>query len=174
MKGSDLVFNIGDKIIYGTEGVFVVAEYTASPIDKNDGRVFLMLRPVFGAEGNLILTPAEGGSVFMRAVMDRDAALALIDKIPDIGEVAVENERLRREAYRAVMSQGRGEDYVSIIKTVRRRRVDFLAQKRRISETDTDFETRAKRCLWGELSVALDISYGDVEAFIAERLGNKI
>ena len=171
MKGSDLVFNIGDKIIYGTEGVFVVAEYTASPIDKNDERTFLVLRSVHGAEGNMILTPAEGGSVFMRAVMDRDVALALIDNIPHIGEVEVQNERLRRDAYRAVMSQGRGEDFVSIIKTVRRRRVDFLAQKRRLSETDTDFESRAKRCLWGELSVALDIPYGEVEAFIAERLG---
>ena len=165
------MFNIGDRIIYGSEGVFVVAEYTNSPIDKNDERVFYVLRPVYGSEGNKILTPAEGGSVFTRAVMERDAALALIDSIPDIGEVEVMNERGRRDAYRAVMGQGRGEDFVSIIKTVRRRRADFLAQKRRLSETDTDFESRAKNCLYGELAIALDIDREQVEEYIKERLG---
>ena len=168
------MFAIGDRVVYGYEGVFCVSEYTTSPIDKKDERVFYILRPAFGSGNSMIVTPSEGGVTSIRAVISREEAEAVIDKIGEIAEVVVDKERNRREVYRDVMGRCCAEACISIIKTVRRRRVDFLAQKRRISETDTDFETRAKRCLWGELSVALDISYGDVEAFIAERLGNKI
>ena len=170
MKGSDCMFNIGDKLIYGYEGVFVVSEYTDSPIDKNDRRTFYVLRPVNGSTGNKILTPSEGGSVSMRAVMTGEEAEALIERIPEIGEVTVTFERGRRDAYREVMTRGSGEDFVSIIKTVRRRRVVFMAQKRRFSETDTDFESRAKNCLLSELSVSLGITYGEAERIVAEKL----
>ena len=107
----------------------------------------------------------------MRRVMSREEAISLIDRMHEIDEVEVANERGRRDAYRAVMGGGRGEDFVSIIKTVRRRRAEFLAQKRRLSETDTDFEGRAKNCLLGELAVALDIPHAEVERFIEERIG---
>ena len=170
MKGSDFVFNIGDKIIYGFEGVFVVSEYTDSPLDKNDKRVFYVLRPVNGSTGNKIVTPADGSSVPVRAVMGSDEAAALLKMIPEISEVAVLNERLRREEYRKVMTRGRSEDFVSIIKTVRRRRIEFMAQKRRLSETDTDFESRAKNCLLTELSISLGITYAEADKLVAEKL----
>ena len=106
----------------------------------------------------------------MRAVIDRDAALALLEEIPSIGEVEVDKERNRRDAYRNAICSGDGKDYVRIIKTVRRRRVEFLAQKRRLSETDTDFEDRARKCLVGELSVALNIEPREANALVAEKL----
>ena len=173
-KGSDCVFKVGDKVIYGSEGVFAVVDFTTSPIDKCDERVFYILSPIFGSSTNKILTPAEGGNVLSRAVIDKEAALSLIDEIPEIGEVEVEKERNRREAYRNAMISGDGRDYVKIIKTVRRRRAEFIAQKRRISETDTDFEDRARKCLFGELSVALGIEPQQVSGFITERLGYSI
>ena len=170
MKGSDLVFNIGDKIVYGSEGVYTVLEYTTSPLNKSDERVFYVLVPVGGSENNKIIAPGEGGKIVMRSVMSRDEALSLIDRMPEIEEVTVEQERGRRDAYREVISGGRGEDFVSILKTVRQRRREFLVLKRRLSETDTDFESRARKCLLGELSVALDMPAAEVEKLISSRL----
>ena len=164
------MFQIGDKIVYGSEGVFFVSEYTTSPIDKADQRVFYILRPVGSAENNMIVTPGEGCSVKVRPVMSRDEALSLIDRIGEIEEVKVEFERGRRDAYRAVLCRGMGEDFVSLIKTVRRRRAEFLAQKRRLSETDTDFESRARHCLFTELAVALDITRSEAESLVAQKM----
>jgi hypothetical protein len=42
--------------------------------------------------------------------------------------------------------------------------------KRRMSETDTDFEDRARKCLLSELSVALDISKQEAELLVREKL----
>ena len=164
------MFSVGDRIVYGSEGVFTVTEYTKSPIDKSDTRVFYVLRPVAGVQSNIVITPSEGGITPMRAVISREDALALIDKMPEIPIVTVENERARRDSYRAVMGKGTGESMVSIIKTVMERRVSFALQKRRLSETDTDFESRARHCLYSELSVALDMPYGEIDGFISEKL----
>ena len=164
------MFSVGDKIVYGYEGVFCISEYTTSPIDKNDGRTFYVLRPIFGAENNMIVTPAEGGSTSIRPIISRDEALSLIEKIAEIPEVTVEKERARRDVYRNVMGGCRGEDFISIIKTVKRRRAEFIAQKRRLSETDTDFESRARKCLFCELASALEISLAEAEKLVLERL----
>ena len=171
MKGSELVFALGDKIVYGSEGVYAVSEYTKSPFDSADTRVFYLLRPVYGSASNLIVTPADGGATFMRPIMTRDEALALIERVPELPEVVVEKERLRRDVYRETLRQATGENFISLIKTVRARREVFLAQKRRLSEADTDFEGRAKHCLFGELSVVLDITLDEAERLVLEKMG---
>lgn len=164
------MFDLGEIIVYGFEGVFTVSEYTASPIDKSDKRVFYVLTPTFGLSGNIIVAPSEGGSTQMRKVIDKASAVALIDKIPTISPVTVERERNRREVYKSVMVKGNCEDYVSILKTVKLRRAEFLAQKRRIAETDADYESMARRCLYSELALALDKPYEEIERIVSEKL----
>lgn len=165
------MFALGDKIVYGSEGVYTVAEYTRSPFDNKDERVFYLLRPLHGSASNVIVTPSEGGSTVMREIMTRDEALALIERVPEVSEVVVEKERLRRDIYREVLKTATADNFVSLIKTVRARREVFLAQKRRLSEADTDFEGRAKHCLFGELSVVLDVTVGEAERLIVEKMG---
>lgn len=166
------MFAVGDRVVYGYEGVFCVSEYTTSPIDKNDKRVFYILRPDFGSGNSMIVTPSEGGVTPIRAVISREEAEAVIAKIGEIGEIVVEKERNRREVYREVMGRCCAESCISILKTVRTRRRDFLAQKRRLAETDTDFESRARHCLFCELAAAMDISIAEAEQMVMEKLNS--
>jgi len=171
VKGSEIMFALGDKIVYGSEGVYTVSEYTRSPFDNKDERVFYLLRPLHGSASNVIVTPSEGGSTVMREIMTRDEALALVERVPKIEEIAVEKERLRRDVYREFLKSATADNFVSLIKTVRARREVFFAQKRRLSEADTDFESRAKHCLFGELSVVLDVTVDEAERLILEKMG---
>ena len=164
------MFEIGEKIVYGSEGVFIVSEYACSPIDKNDGRSFYILKPAHGPEGNLIFTPVDNDKVRMRAIMTREEALAFLETVSEIGIVTVEKEKSRRERYRETMANAGCREYVSIIKTVRQRRKEFLRMKKRLSEADTEYEKKARFCLHGELASALDIPFFEVERLICERL----
>lgn len=168
------MFSIGDNIIYGSEGVFTVTEYTTSPIDKNDTRQFYVLRPVLGPVGNVIITPVGNDRVKMRAVMNREEALDFIDKIPTIPTLIVEREKNRREVYRQALANASCEELVSIVKTVMARRRDMLKAKKRLSESDNDYEKKAKLCLGGELAIALGIPFDKVDSFIEERLNSII
>ncbi len=167
------MFTIGEKIVYGSEGVYFVAEYTTSPIDKNDARQFYVLKPVHGPAGNVILTPVDNINVKMRKVMDKQSALDFIEKIPSIEVLTVEREKNRRELYRATLLRGQCEDYVAIIKTVHVRREEFLKAKKHLAESDNDYEKKSKFCLYGELSVSLDIPFDEVEHKIEELLAPK-
>ncbi|MBE6584560.1 MAG: hypothetical protein E7649_06265 [Ruminococcaceae bacterium] len=170
MKGVRVLFSIGDKIVYGSEGVYYVAEYTTSPIDKSDTRQFYLLKPVHGPAGNVILTPVDNTNVKMRKVMDKADALAFIDRIPSIDILTVEREKNRRDLYKLTLANGSCEDYVAIIKTVHARREEFLKAKKRLAESDNDYEKKSKFCLYGELAVSLDIAFDDVEKKIEEIL----
>lgn len=164
------MFALGDKIMYGTEGVYIVSEYADSPIDKNDDRRFYVLKPAHGPQGNLIYTPVDNDKVNMRPVMSKDEALAFIDGISSIPVLEVEKEKSRREIYRLTMQNADCKEYVSIIKTVHQRREELTKLKKRLSEADADYEKKAKYCLYGELSIALDIPVDEVEKFIIDRL----
>ena len=164
------LFSIGDKIIYGFEGVFTVKEFTASPIDKNDTRQFYVLSPAHGPAGNIIITPIDNGRGIMRSIMSRDEALDLIDRIPEIPTLTVENEKRRRDVYRQALQSATCDSLIAIIKTVGERRELLAKAKKRISESDNDYERLAKLCIYGELAEVLEIPFDTVEGFISERL----
>jgi len=164
------LFSIGDKIIYGSDGVFTVSEYASSPIDKNDTRQFYVLRPIHGPVGNIIMTPVDNDKAKIRPVMSREEALAFIDAMPSVEILTVDREKDRRDTYRKALEVASAEAMISIIKTVIRRREELAKVKKRPSESDNDYEKKAKHCLYGELSVALDIPIADVERFIECRL----
>ncbi len=164
------MFSIGEKITYGCDGVYTVEQYSSSPVDKNDTRQFYILRPVYGPSGNIIITPVDNDKVKMRPVMSRADALAFIDNIPNIPTLIVEREKNRREIYKNALASAEINEYISIIKTVMERRVEYAKQKRRLSESDNDYESKAKFCIHSEFSIALEIPLEDVEKFIEERL----
>lgn len=168
------MFSIGDKIIYGSDGVYVVADFTSSPFDKSDERRFYVLRPVHGPQGNVIITPVGNENVKMRAVMSRDEALAFIDKISSIPPLTVEKEKNRRNVYKEALAGASCEQLVSIVKTVMARRDAMLSHKKRLSESDNDYERKAKYCLCGELAIALDIPLEEVDEFIRKRVSAHI
>lgn len=166
------MFSIGDKIIYSSDGVYTVAEYTSSPIDKNDTRQFYLLRPVHGPIGNIIITPVDNEKSKMRLVMSREEAISFIDTIPGVPILTVEREKNRREVYRKALDCAGAEVLVSIIKTVMKRREELALVKKRVSESDNDYEKKAKFCLYGELSVSLGIPMDEVDKFITDRLNS--
>ncbi len=165
------MFSLGDKVIYGSDGVFTVTEYTTSPVDKNDTRSFYLLRPLHGPEGNIIITPFENEKTKMRLAMSHDEAISFIDSFPSIPLLTVDREKNRREVYRKALEGAvSAEILVSIIKTVRERREELAKIKKRVSESDNDYEKKAKYCLYGELAIALDIQVDEVDKFIEDRL----
>ena len=112
------VFNIGEIIVYGTEGVFCVSDYARSPVDKHDERVFYILKPAFSGDCNTIYAPSENGMVKMRTVISREEAESFIENMPSISALTVEQEKKRRQAYKDAMHNADLGVYVSIIKAV--------------------------------------------------------
>lgn len=174
IKGRCSMFNVGDIIVYGNSGVFCVSEYCHSPVDKKDDRIFYLLRPLHESPSNIIITPADNDRIMMRPIISENDAYELIDKIPYISTLTIENEKYRKETYRESIAKCCLEEYVKIIKTVHQRREDVLRHKKRLSETDADYEKRAKYCLYSEIASVFNIELSHVEDFINQRIAQNV
>ncbi len=164
------MFSIGDYMVYGINGVCRVQDICASPFDKKDTRTFYLLKPLGTGEGSVIYTPVDNVQVLMRPLMTKEQAAELIERMPGLEPLEVPMEKMRRDLYRQAMQSCDPEQYVRLIKTVYRRRMDMMQQHKRLSETDSDFERNAKLSLYHELSVVLDVKFAEVEQYLIDRL----
>ena len=160
------MFSVGDYMVYGISGVCRVEDICASPFDKKDTRTFYMLCPLGATAGSVIYTPTDNAQVAMRPLMTVEQAEQLIGLLPSILPLEVPTEKMRRDIYRQTMQSCDPVQYARLIKTVRCRRADMLAQHKRLSETDSDFERNAKLSLYHELAVVLDKPYAEIEPYL--------
>jgi CarD family transcriptional regulator len=164
------MFNIGDLLFYGTNGVCRVSEICSSPFDSSDTRSFYKLTPIAENTSLVIYTPVENTQVVMRSLISKEEAEALLARIPSIEKVSVAIEKHRKDAYRETIREGNPEGFVKIIKTVRARRELFRRTRRRVPDMDNDFEHTAKTCLYGELSAVLGICREEIHRIITESI----
>lgn len=168
------MFEKGEMVYYGTAGVCKVSDIYISPFDKNDGRAYYMLEPKDFSEGTVIYAPAEGGKVMLRALMTEAEAKALVASMADMEELAVDNEKRRREEYRNALREGTPLSLARLIKTVYIRKKRNEKTQKRIYETDTEFDKTARRALLGEIAHVLGIGENDAQKIINDAMDAKI
>ena len=164
------MYQAGDMIIYGGEGVCRVE--AIGPIDMrgiNKGKDYYTLSPLY-REGK-IYTPVDS-KVFMRPVISREAAEALVRSIPDIqgNNYNEKNLRLLNEHYQSLIRTHQCEDMVQVIKSAWSRRQARHAQGSKPGQVDERYMKRAEELLYGELAVALDMKKEDIPDYISRIL----
>ena len=148
------MFDIGEKIIYGENGVCTVEKI--APLDMTGAsreKLYYYLTPLVGS--GTYFAPVDT-SAFMRPIISRDEADALIDSMPGIAPAICNDSRFNHvdAFYRELFKLHTNEALVSVIKGLRCR----MAEKKTRSSRAEATMKRAKDILHGELSVALDIS----------------
>ena len=161
------MFKVGDKIIYGECGVCTVDEIApleSTPADK----LYYRLSPYIGS--GTYFTPVDSNA-YMRHVMTREEAEALIDAIPGIEPAICTDNRFNHvdTFYRNLFKQHTCEALVSVVKGLKLRMAE---RKTKSSRTELTLR-RAKDILHGELSVALGIELDEVENYIMSRISGK-
>ena len=160
------MFSVGDKIVYGENGVCTVAK--VAPLDHagtSPGKLFYHLEPLIGS--GTYYTPVDSGA-FMRPVISREEAEALIDAMPSIEPAVCRDNRFNHvdAFYKELFRQHSCEALVAIVKGLRER----MSEKKTKSSRAESTMRRARDMLHGELSVALDMDIAEVEPYILERI----
>ena len=164
------MYQVGEMVIYGSEGVCRVE--AIGPVNMQGAskdKEYYTLAPLY--RSGKIYIPVDT-KVFMRPVISRDAAMALIRSIPDIqANVGSErNLRLRSEQYHALISTHQCEDMVQIIKSAYSRQQSRHSHGDKPGQMDERYRKRAEDLLHGELAVALGMERDEVADFISKTL----
>ena len=161
------MYQVGDMIIYGGEGVCKVE--AVGPLDM-DGtsrdRMYYTLFPLY-REGR-IYTPVDT-AVFMRPVISREEAEELVRSIPDIQAATCTDRNLRalNEHYQALIRSHDCGDMIQLIKAAYEKRREKRSQGNKPGQVDERYMKRAEELLHGELAVALDMEREQVADYIA-------
>lgn len=164
------MYEIGDYIIYGNHGVCRVEEIGSLDISGIDKSMeCYTLQPVF-SKSSTVYTPVDNDKVSMRRVITNDEAQDLIDQISDAPLLWIENDKQREEAYKDALKKRDCLDWVKIIKTLYVRKQERIAQGKKLTFTDEKYLGIAQDCLYGELSIAMDMEKDDIESLVVEQL----
>lgn len=161
------MYSIGDKVVYGENGVCVID--CIGPMDASDlqpQKLYYHLKPLFAS--GTYFSPVDSGT-FMRPIMNRTEAEALIDRIPKIEPAVCNDSRFNHidAFYREIFRRHEIDGLVSIVKGLTLRSAERKSKSSRAEQT----LRRAKQMLYGELSLALELDFDQVESYIFYKTG---
>ena len=165
------MFQIGDKMLYGSTGVCVVEDITTvnlRGVDKD--RLYYVLKPLY--QEGIIRTPVDNDKVFKRPVVTRQEAEALVDMIPTVKATAYNEKNLTqlRRHYQTCLGSFDCGDLIEVAMSIYAKKQDAVRQQKKLGATDERYLKRAEEMLFGELAVALESSQEEVPHYIAQRL----
>jgi CarD family transcriptional regulator len=170
LEGVILMYEIGEQIVYGCQGVYRVEEITHLDMGQSDKeRLYYVLVPVC-AGTDKIYTPVDNQRINMRPVISREEAEAIIDEIPHIDVLTVTSERNREQQYKEALRSCDFHNWIRIIKTVYSRQEKRLAQGKKITALDERYLRTTENEAYGELSLALGIPKEQMVSYIRERI----
>lgn len=164
------MYQVGEKIIYGSVGVCEIL--AIGPLEMQGARRdvdYYTLSPAY--QDGKIFVPVDTG-VYIRPVLTREEALALIRQIPTIEEDVYENNnpRMLTEHYQIYLKSGDCFDLVRLVRAIYAKGRKAAERGRRLGQVDERSMKRAEDMLHNELACALGIQPGEVKGFITGML----
>ncbi len=161
------MFAPGELIYCGRRGVCRV-----EGIDEIDGRSYYHLEPLYYT--CTIHTPVDG-KVFMRPVMTRAEAEALIELIPNVEAPPVQSKAIREltERYQAKINTHEAAELLAMLMSIHAKKQQLQMEKKKLGAIDERFMKEGEALLFGELAAALDLQPQEVPRYIQKRLGEE-
>lgn len=161
------MFAPGELIYCGRRGVCRV-----EGIDEIDGRSYYHLEPLYYT--CTIYTPVDG-KVFMRPVMTRAEAEALIELIPNVEAPPVQSKAMREltERYQAKINTHEAAELLAMLMSIHAKKQQLQMEKKKLGAIDERFMKEGEALLFGELAAALDLQPQEVPRYIQKRLGEE-
>lgn len=164
------MFDMGDYIIYGGEGVCVVEDIGCPNVSgANKDRLYYTLSPLYRT--GRVFAPVDS-PVFMRPVISREEAIELIRSMPKVTGELYESSNLRflTEHYQQAIQTYECAGLVKLIKDVYLKRSHVNSLGKKLGQIDERYMKRAEDMLYGELAVALDIDRNEVDTYVKNAL----
>ena len=141
-------------------------------IEEIDGRPYYHLEPLYYS--CTIRTPVDG-KVFMRPVMTKSEAEALIDQIPGVEAPPLQSKAIRElaERYQAKINTHEAAELLAMLMSIHAKKQQLQMEKKKLGAIDERFMKEGEALLFGELAAALDIRPQEVPQYIQKRLGEK-
>lgn len=157
------MFEIGTFVVYGNTGICKIEDISTLDIPgASNNRLYYVMTSLKG-NGNRDFLPVDNTRVVIREVISKEDANSLFDRVADIPEIQVDNDKQREEKYKEFSKRCDCECWISIIKTIESRKKERLAQGKKITATDDRYYRLAADQLCSELAFVLELEANVIE-----------
>lgn len=168
------MYEIGDYVIKPSDGVCRIdntLHLDMSGVDKN--KLYYLLIPI-NEKNKKIYIPVDTADQGTRRTMTEQEAWDLINRIPEIEEVWVDNEKLREQRYKEAIKSYHPEALIGIIKSTYLRNQKRLEQGKKNTLVDERYFKLAEHNLYSELAFAMNKNEDEICQLITDTLQMKI
>lgn len=165
------MFDIGDYIVYGHNGICRVLDITHPDISGVDtDRLYYVLMPE-KTKGSRLFCPADDDNISIRRVINEQEAKEIISASKGVEPLVIENDRMRDVSYKNAMKSSDLMQWIKVIKTllIRKRERENLGKK--ITATDERYLKLAQEGLYSELALATGLGKEKIQEIILSNCG---
>ena len=163
------MFKIGEIVVHKRD----ICKITEIIKDFRPDEDFYTLIPI--DDNSLVIhTPVNDTRGLIRKVIDKDAAEALIQEIPNIEVVKSEDDRILENSYIALINSGKHADLIKIIKTTFLRKAEKESTGKKVGEKDKSYFKLAEKLFYTELSIALKMTYSETKEYIENKVAELV
>ena len=164
------MFQKGEFVIYGSKGVCEITDISTIDISgMNREKLYYFLRPVNDRDGKIFI-PVDSDKTRMRRILTKEEARELVESIPQIGYLGIEDEKQREACYRQAVNDCDCRQWVMVLKTLWKRNRERTARGKKETAMDKKYFRIAQDNLYTELAVSLKIGTDEVKEYIAGKI----
>lgn len=164
------LFLQNEYVFYASGGICKILDIQIAPLENMPAdRKYYILQSLHENNG-LTYIPVDSEGVFLRRILTKEEAEALLECLDGIEVIEESNAKLLRNQYIEAMRTHLPQMWVRVLKTIQKRTQACTSRSQRLSETERSFGVNAKSYLCTELSLSLGKTKGEIEELISSIL----
>lgn len=162
------MFEKGNYVMSAANGICEITDVVTMNLSGMNKEYFLLV-PVEEKSAKVYI-PVDAADNRIRHVLTREEAMAVIEKIPMIEEVWVENDKERERIYKEAIASKEPERLIGIIKNLYRRKKERIDAGKKCTAIDERYFKIAENQFHAELAFALGEEKQNMKQFITDKI----
>lgn len=164
-------FNVGDFVLYGTDGVCRINEVTERKLGDDLCKYFILI-PIYD-EKSTIFVPLSNEKLLnkMRCVTTESELAAMAEDLKNSDIEWIDADSQRKEVFRQIIEESRTYDLLKLLKLIYVHKEERLAEGKKLHVADERIMKDAEKILYDEVAYSLSITHEEAGSYIEDMLG---
>ena len=168
-----MTYEIGDYVMKPMTGVCRIDQIMSLDMDGvSREKLYYLLVPM-NEQHEKIYVPVETADFSMRKCISQEEARKLIEEIPQIEVIWIDNEKMREQQYKEAVKKNDPYALVSVIKMTYQRKKARLEQGKKSTAADERYFQTVENLLYAELGLALGKPANEISHLITKYMNDK-
>ena len=159
------MYEVGEIVLYGSNGVCKIEEITEKTISKTVIEYYV-LKPI-ATQISTLFVPTQNEKLVgkMRKILAKEEIEKILENLPETGEWN-KNKSERFDSFKKIILDGNCLELIGLIRLLHNQERKQMSRGKRLHITDEKFLKEAERMVYGEISVVLGVDKAQAKELV--------